>query len=60
MTPQEAIKARKSLRKQIRRANNLALRCSEQAADPSLTQVDRESMAHRAKLAGKLGASTRR
>jgi hypothetical protein len=53
MSPQEAIKARGDLRKQIKRATDLASRCTLQACDGDLPDVDRETAEQRANLAMK-------
>jgi hypothetical protein len=51
MKPQEAIIVRKDLRRQIKRAHQLAYRCMSQVADGDLPYVDRESAEKRALLA---------
>jgi hypothetical protein len=51
LKPQEAIVVRKDLRRQIKRAHQLAYRCMSQLADGDLPIVDRESAEKRALLA---------
>jgi hypothetical protein len=48
LKPQEAIIVRKDLRRQIKRAHQLAYRCMSQVADGDLPIVDRESAEKRA------------
>jgi hypothetical protein len=48
--PQEAIKARRDLRRQIKRAHIVAHRCMAQVADGDLREVDRQSAERRALL----------
>ncbi len=50
MTPQEAVKLRKRLRKEIDRCALLSRRLMAQVADGDLPRVDRESAEHRALL----------
>jgi hypothetical protein len=49
-TPQEAIQARKMLKRQIKRAHLLAHRCMAQVADGDLREVDRQTAERRAIL----------
>jgi hypothetical protein len=51
MIPQEAVKVRRDLKRQILRAHTLAERCMAQVADGDLPRVDRESAEKRALLA---------
>lgn len=50
-TPQQAISLRRDLRRQINRARILAARCTQQACDADLPDVDRASAESRANLA---------
>jgi hypothetical protein len=49
-TPQEAVEARRKLRREIKRAHGLAERCMAQVADGDLREVDRQSAERRALL----------
>jgi hypothetical protein len=49
-SPQEAVAARRDLRRLVRRAHVLAARCMGQVADGDLRRVDRESAEARALL----------
>lgn len=51
MTPQQAVKLRKDLRRQAKRAHELAARLMAQTADADLASVDRETAEKRALLA---------
>lgn len=51
MSPQEAVKLRRDLRRQITRADRAAARCLAQVCDGDLRTVDRETAQKRLQLA---------